>query len=353
MSKKSVAFFIFIFFLCAFSGSLADTGTEFCMHEFTKDLGIDQTPHLLYTGVTKVDLTMRSAADSKSDPKGYLNAHSRVYIFGYDQTWLFCWDDTAGIYFIGRHNVDEITPIDPENTPAYGVIRNNFIACTAKDTALYTAPDLASDHIIELPANTRLSFWMINNGWAIVPYRRLVGYLFLGDVSALEPVAPSVEYAKDGDIISAFTTFYSMKTTELNIGRMENIRVGCLYISNTYDTGSVFNFNETAGPYREARGYRPSPVLVGGETTAGYGGGTCQVSTTLYNAILQLGDGIKIIWRRPHGPSGASYAPHGVDAAVGAENLNLIFENTFDFPITIDTSAQNGSLCICIRKGTI
>ena len=98
--------------------------------------------------------------------------------------------------------------------------------------------------------------------------------------------------------------------------------------------------------------------LINGESVAGSGGGTCQVSTTLYNALLQLPEGISIIYRHTHGPSGATYAPHGVDAAVGRSSptsgtikLNLEFQNTFDFPITIDCTVQNGALCIAIRKG--
>ena len=54
----------------------------------------------------------------------------------------------------------------------------------------------------------------------------------------------------------------------------------------------------------------------------------------------------------------SAYAPHGVDAAVGRSSptsgtikLNLEFQNTFDFPITIDCTVQNGALCIAIRKG--
>ena len=80
--------------------------------------------------------------------------------------------------------------------------------------------------------------------------------------------------------------------------------------------------------------------------------------STLYNALLQLPEGISIIYRHTHGPSGATYAPHGVDAAVGRSSptsgtikLNLEFQNTFDFPITIDCTVQNGALCIAIRKG--
>ena len=327
-----------------------DTGSDVCFADFMEHADASGTPEILYTGITKASLTMRSAPDKDSNGLGTLNAKSKVQIFGFDQTWLFCWSETAGIYYIGRHNVDYIEPVSPD-APSYGVVPNRFVAKTAVDTVLREAPSDSADVIVNCPADVRMSFWMMENGWAVVPYRRLVGYIWVGDLKDLSPVSPSIDYAENGDILSAFTTFYSTKETELNIGRMENIRVGCAYISHSYQPGEEFNFNRVAGPYREARGYMPSPVLVDGDTTAGYGGGTCQVSTTLYNALLQIPSGIEIVYRRPHGPSGASYAPHGVDAAVGATNLNLIFKNAFPFPITIDCSAKDGCLCICIRKG--
>ncbi|MFR5797123.1 MAG: VanW family protein [Christensenellales bacterium] len=88
-------------------------------------------------------------------------------------------------------------------------------------------------------------------------------------------------------------------------------------------------------------------MLINGESVAGSGGGTCQVSATLYNALLQLPEGISIIYRHTHVPSGATYARTAVDAAVGRSSptsgtikLNLEFQNTFDFPITIDCTVQ-------------
>ena len=232
------------------------------------------------------------------------------------------------------------------------------MAVTAVETALYAAPDADSEQLVTLAADSRLSIWQIEDGWAVVPYKRVVGYLYVGDIKQLEPVAPNPDYAQAGDVISVFTTFYSLRTSELNLGRMENIRVGCGYINGTYASGYVFDFDAVAGPYRKSRGYKDSPVLINGESVAGSGGGTCQVSTTLYNALLQLPEGISIIYRHTHGPSGATYAPHGVDAAVGRSSptsgtikLNLEFQNTFDFPITIDCTVQNGALCIAIRKG--
>ena len=341
---------VFVLMLSLSGICTADTGTSLCQEEFSfEQAKTGGAPMILYTGVTTTQLTMRSEPDKNSEGLGTVKEKEVVQIFGFDQVWLFCWREDVGAYYLGRHNVVEITPVS-DSVPAYGVIRNRYVARTSKATKLYGAPSTTSEVLFEIPADIRFSFWSMVDGWAIVPYRRRVGYIHVTDLKDLEPVAPSVDYARNGDVISAFTTFYSTKDTELNIGRMENIRVGCAYIARDYKPGEKFDFNNIAGPYRISRGYLPSPVLVDGETVAGYGGGTCQVSTTLYNALLQLGKGINIVYRRPHGPGGASYAPHGVDAAVGASNLNLIFENALPFPLQIDPTANSGVLCICLRK---
>ena len=329
-----------------------DTGYAIRYPEAISTADATGKPAILYTARAKISMRMRSEPDADSAAVGSLKERELMQIFGFDQFWLYCWDDERGIYYVARHNVVEIEPVSQLVEP-YGVVRNAFVAVTSRETALRQAPSANAEEITTYPADTRLSFWLIEDGWAVVPYRRQVGYMYLGDMAELTPVAPTVDYAQDGDIIAAFTTFYSVATTELNIGRMENIRLGCMYIGKTYQPGEQVSFNNTAGPYNRGRGYMPSPVLIDGGTVAGYGGGTCQVSTTLYNVLLQLPTGMTIVYRRPHGPGGASYAPHGVDAAVGNSTLNLVFRNDYDFPITIDCTAQNGSLCICIRKGEV
>lgn len=328
----------------------SDVGTGICLEEALSAFGDDGKPEILYKGRTRVSLNMRSENDKNSTSLGVLKEGAIVHVFGFDQYWLYCWDEEVGVYFLIRAYVDIEETVSPDAAP-YGVLQNRYVAVTSQDTIMRASPDENAEAIEEYPADTRLSIWYIRDGWAAIPYKRVVGYIYVGHLKELTPVSPTAEYAQDGDIIAAFTTFYSVDRTELNIGRMENIRVGCEYISKTYLPGEEFNFNQIAGPYRKTRGYMPSPVLIDGGTVAGYGGGTCQISTTLYNALLQACDGITILWRRPHGPGGAKYAPHGVDAAVGATNLNLIFRNDYDFPITIDSTVQNGSLCICIRKG--
>lgn len=357
MSVRHIRFTLYICLLfllvcCPAAAEPEDTGFDICYTDFTENVPAGGKPEILYTAKTVISLNMRSKPDPNSASLGQLLERKTVQIWGYDQEWLFCWDDEAGIFYVRRRNVDTIEPVSAD-VPPYGVIKNRFVALVANDTSLRTEASEEAEEIVPMPAGTRVSLWLIRDGWAVVPYNRLIGYLYVGDLCDLTPVAPDTQEAQDGDILAAFTTFYSTKTNELNIGRMENLRVGCKYIALTYQPGDEFDFNRIAGPYRKARGYMPSPVLIDGGTVAGYGGGTCQVSTTLYNALLQIPHGITILWRRPHGPGGAKYAPHGVDAAVGAENLNLEFRNDFDFPIYLDCSVLNGALCICVRKGTI
>ena len=188
--------FLLLFFLCMTiaCGALADTGTEICMEQFMQNAHADGTPTVLYTGVTKIALNMRSQADKDSASLGTLKENETVQIFGFDQEWLFCWRSDVGTYFIGRHNADNITPVSDDIAP-YGVIRNTYVATTAVDTALYASADENAEKLVSIAADSRLSAWLIQDGWAVVPYKRVIGYLYVGDIKQLEPVAPNPDYA--------------------------------------------------------------------------------------------------------------------------------------------------------------
>ena len=164
-------------------------------------------------------------------------------------------------------------------------------------------------------------------------------------VASIEPILP-VEDAQAGDILSAYCSFYPLKG-ELVPGRLVNIRLGCEYICRVVEPGERFSFNEIAGPYGPAKGYEKAMSFYDGGTAPSYGGGTCQVSSTLYNVLMPLsGRGIDIVYRRSHGASGATYLPHGTDAAVGSDALDFIFRNEFDFPVRIDARSHDQGVVI-------
>lgn len=107
--------------------------------------------------------------------------------------------------------------------------------------------------------------------------------------------------------------------------------------------GEEFSFNRAVGPWTADRGYRKAPVSYSGERILDWGGGVCQASTTLYNAMLLAG--IPIAERHRHYWP-APYAPPGQDAAVAHPNIDLRFRNTLDSPIRISAHVAGESVLV-------
>jgi len=92
------------------------------------------------------------------------------------------------------------------------------------------------------------------------------------------------------------------------------------------------SFNDRVGPRSVEAGFQQAPEIVGDELTVGIGGGTCQVSTTLYGASLF--GGLKIVDRQSHSrPS--SYTKLGLDATVSYPKVDLKIQNPYNFPIIV------------------
>lgn len=254
------------------------------------------------------------------------------------------------IGYVKRDRLIDVTPIDKKNTAPYGVQKSTYIATTAETCYVRKSMSDEDDSWVVLNPGTKLSVWRIQDGWAIVPYWRTYGYIDMNQLTDLIPVSPTDEPLSEESPIAAYTSYYTMAQTKINAGRIINISVACKRLTRVMKPGESFNFNKDVGPYKKSIGYQPAWVLVDGKSVPGYGGGTCQVSSTLYNALLQL-PGIGILQRRPHGPAGAKYLPHGVDAAVGNSNLNLRFENNYPFSIRVEGhSSGDGALLMLVYK---
>jgi len=102
--------------------------------------------------------------------------------------------------------------------------------------------------------------------------------------------------------------------------------------------GQTISFNETTGVRNEENGYKEAHIIVGGVYVDGVGGGVCQASTTLYNALL-LAD-VEILSVNHHSLP-ASYVPLSFDAMVSGSYSDLIFKNNLDTPLYIKTFANN------------
>jgi vancomycin resistance protein YoaR len=105
--------------------------------------------------------------------------------------------------------------------------------------------------------------------------------------------------------------------------------------------GETFSFNNTVGPREPETGYKNAYVIINGEYVKGVGGGVCQVSSTLYNAVLLANLGI--VERTPHAVA-VSYVPPGQDATVNYPYIDFKFKNTTSSLIYLRTEIKTGVL---------
>jgi len=185
-----------------------------------------------------------------------------------------------------------------------------------------------------------------------LPYDRTTGRIQATASLELEPVRPWNE-AQMGDLIAVFSTYYDpTQETQTQIGRLHNIMQGVERLNDVIvAAGEKFYFNDFCAPYTKANGYMEGPIInYTSSKKLGYGGGICQVSTTLYNAILQIP--IEVIKWQVHSAYGISYAPLDFDAAVGNGNIDLRLRNTLPYDVRFALQAVGGVLTVRVYRAS-
>lgn len=139
----------------------------------------------------------------------------------------------------------------------------------------------------------------------------------------------SEDLAKVKDVMGSFSTSYGTSAA----GRSHNIELSTESINGTIVMpGETFSFNDVVGPRTEEAGFQEAGTYVGNKVEPGIGGGICQVSTTLYRAVMRAN--IRSTERTNHSMA-VGYALPGLDATVAYGYLDYKFKNTYDFPIYI------------------
>ncbi|MCI8759627.1 MAG: hypothetical protein HFJ34_00610 [Clostridia bacterium] len=136
--------------------------------------------------------------------------------------------------------------------------------------------------------------------------------------------------------LATFTTRYDVS----DVDRSMNLQIACQKINGKVVlAGETFSYNKALGPRTAAAGYRNGKIYSGGEVVDGIGGGICQISSTLYNAVLM--SNLEIVERRNH-QFVTSYVPAGRDATVVYGMTDFKFKNTRKYPVRIVATAKNG-----------
>lgn len=150
----------------------------------------------------------------------------------------------------------------------------------------------------------------------------------------------------DTETIAKFSTKLPNDTKE----RYSNIKLACKTLDGTIvKSGDTFSLWNTLGCPTKEKGYRKAKAFTSdGDIKQSYGGGICQVSTTIYNALLKI-DEIKITERHEHSRD-VVYIKDGKDAAVSYKSADLKFKNNADYDIKLKASVKNNKVIIKIEK---
>ncbi len=148
------------------------------------------------------------------------------------------------------------------------------------------------------------------------------------------------------EVLATFSTKVSQKDPD----RQNNITLACNSLNGIIvKSGETFSFCNTLGPAKPEDGYEKADTFDSdGDTIQAYGGGKCQVSTTLYNAVLMVPT-LTVVERHEHsGP--VYYVPEGMDACVSYGSCDFQFRNDNDFDIKLYFSNTPDNIDVKIVK---
>ncbi|MCH1627752.1 VanW family protein [Ferdinandcohnia quinoae] len=141
----------------------------------------------------------------------------------------------------------------------------------------------------------------------------------------------------DEVVLGSFTTYFDASVK----GRVFNIAKSANEINNiVLGPGDHFYFNSIIGNASKANGYQLATVIVNKEFVPGYGGGVCQTSSTLYNAVAEAG--LEILELHHHSKS-VGYVPVGKDATVAYGYKDFKFANNRPYPVVLKANVNENA----------
>lgn len=229
----------------------------------------------------------------------------------------------------------ELAPAEFKSDPTYDeAALDKFVSGIAEQVDV--APIDAEVTLTELkPVITRASV----NGWKLDQDQlkeNLIELIETGKTDTQLPVNEVQPTVASEDMEMRVIAKFETDVTFRGRPSRTNVRVALEHF-NLFAVypGDTISFNEVVGPRTEAAGFMKAPEYAGSNEEMGVGGGVCQASTTLYNAIIQAG--MTIIERNRHTMT-VSYVEPSQDAAVNYGKKDLVFRNDTEHAIYIYTN---------------
>ena len=289
-----------------------------------------------FYGIIGKKMNVQRWATEDSTVLGVIESGTPVDVYNKGRTWTRIAYDGGQGYVLTKY-VELVQRKNPFDGPMPGTSTHVAVGCVLADTSFL--PE-GYQYAIKVTAGTWLSIEEIKNGRAYFPYRREPDNVSLStERLKIYDFVPWDE-AQPGDLLYAFTTFYTTSLKkEGNAGRIYNIALATERLTGIrVKSGESFSFNAVCGPYTQENGYRSAPIL-SGESAMGYGGGVCQVCSTLYNIVLRVPAVVEDMhW---HSQGGVSYLPAGFDATV-SDSKDMVFRNVLPYTVRIEFESQDG-----------
>nr|WP_156337264.1 VanW family protein [Paenibacillus dakarensis] len=196
------------------------------------------------------------------------------------------------------------------------------------------------------------------NGYRLDRQKMLISFYdyYYGEGAATIEVPTYTLYPKvDAEVLSSIRVkpigYYVTYFNSNNKNRAHNIALAAKAIdSAVVFPGESFSFNEVVGMRTVDKGYKRAGVIVRGELSEGIGGGICQVSSTLFNAIDRAG--LQIVKRYSHSRN-VPYVLSGRDATVSWGGPDFVFRNAYNQPILIRAYSSGGQITVSVYSSEL
>lgn len=222
-------------------------------------------------------------------------------------------------------------------TEDYSIYENTEGVVTAKSgLRLRIEPNTNCNIITAMPYQSAITIIAkVSPHWYQVQYKNQIGYASSKYISLSSPSSPIIEASNSLTLLSTATLVKdnSSDSRNFNMNRASNAINGTIL-----QVGDEFDFNAVVGHANKQNGYQKAGVLINGKSATDYGGGICQVSSTIYQALLNANMSAKTVY---HHSKGVGYIAKGQDATIVYGEKNFVFQNTNDFPLYIEVYTNN------------
>lgn len=157
-------------------------------------------------------------------------------------------------------------------------------------------------------------------------------------ITETKPKYTAAYYSNISEIIGEYSTYHNS-----NWSRTENLRIACNRVNGTIlHPGEDLETHAVISPINKANGYKEAPIIIQGEVKDGLGGGVCQVSSTLYNAVLYAE--LNVIERQNHSMPVSYTEKKGKDATMSGNQIDFVFENSTKYPMYVESFVSGGKV---------